>query len=132
MAETVIKLGDPEKMKRTIIRKAVKAAKIEAMEEIKKTLAARIDKAIQSELQATVASNVTALVRTAMERPIQKTDDYGNPKGEAKTFHEHLIDETKRILTEGKAEIDYQGRLTLSSRERGYGESTTAAVIVRY
>lgn len=114
MANAVISLGDPEKMRRTIIRRAVKAAKREAIEDIKKTLNARIDKMLREEMDGIVTTTLESMAKTVLDAVVCRTDSYGTPKGTAKPFREHLLDEARDILAKP---CDSDGR----PKRDGYG-----------
>ena len=59
---------------------------------------------VREQLRKTVREEVHAKVRDVINAPVQKTNSYGEPKGEPKTLVEHVSEEAKHFLYEKVSE----------------------------
>lgn len=86
----------------------------------------RIDSAVQSIGDEHVKPHVEEYVKNFM---IQKTNEYGEAKGEPVTFTEYLVHKAESYLTET---VDYDGRSEQETRSRGnswYGSGKHSRIV---
>ncbi len=111
--KATVDLGDPDKLRRTIVRRAAKRAAADAATTVRDTVKAAVEKAVAAEIDAAVKKEVRAIAERVFSEPVRKTDSYGQPKGEAKSMREWLTDEARAGLSR---KVDYKGE-----PDNGYG-----------
>ena len=72
-----------------------------------------MEKAVKKAIGNGIHVRVDAAVEKAMTKPFQLTDSYGNPRGEATTFAEQIMEEARQWFTakvNAYGEIRYDGK----------------------
>jgi hypothetical protein len=74
-----------------------------------------ITKSVQAIIQSTINKEVQGIVEEMLTKPLQLTNQWGEPKGAPLTLKEHMVNQATKCLTE---KVDDQGRTSDYERNK--------------